>query len=93
MTVTNDIVVPLQHADRFFINGGWVAPSSDATIDVIDSSTEQIYFKIAEAQASDIDRAVTAARRGVRRRSMADHVPCRTWRVLEGHGRRSAQSC
>ncbi len=53
---------PIAHADRFFIGGEWVAPSSDATIPVIDSSTEELYVRVAEAQAADIDRAVTAAR-------------------------------
>jgi aldehyde dehydrogenase (NAD+) len=53
---------PVSHADRFYIGGQWVAPSSDSTIKVIDSDTEQLYFTVAEAQAADIDRAVTAAR-------------------------------
>src|ERR1700748_2178346 len=53
---------PIHHTDRFYIGGQWVAPSSDATIKVIDSDTEQLYFAVAEAQAADIDRAVTAAR-------------------------------
>jgi len=63
VTLTSETAAPLRHADRFFIDGEWVAPSSDAMIDVIDSSTEQIYFRVPEAQPSDIDRAVTAARR------------------------------
>ncbi|MGA3147779.1 MAG: aldehyde dehydrogenase [Acidimicrobiales bacterium] len=63
MTLTDETAVPLRHADRFFIDGGWVTPSSDATIDVIDSGTEQVYFRVPEARAADIDRAVTAARR------------------------------
>ena len=63
MTVTDEPAVPLRHADRFFIDGAWVTPSSGATIDVIDSSTERIYFRVPEAQPADIDRAVTAARR------------------------------
>ena len=63
MTLTGETAVPLRHADRFFIDGGWVEPSSDATIDVIDSGTEEVYFRVPEAQAADIDRAVTAARR------------------------------
>ena len=63
MTVTSETEVPLRHADRFFIDGEWVAPSTDATFDVIDSSTEQVYFRVPEAQAADMDRAVTAARR------------------------------
>ncbi len=53
---------PIRHTDRFFIGGQWVAPSSDATISVIDSDTEQVYFTVAEAQAADISRAVEAAR-------------------------------
>src|ERR1700753_2782811 len=53
---------PISPPDRFSIGGQWVAPSSDATIKVIDSDTEQVYFSVAEAQAADIDRAVSAAR-------------------------------
>jgi acyl-CoA reductase-like NAD-dependent aldehyde dehydrogenase len=63
VTLTSDTAVPLRHADRFFIDGQWVAPSSDATFDVVDSSTEQVYFRVPEAQPADIDRAITAARR------------------------------
>ena len=62
MTLANDINVPIGHTDRFFIGGQWVTPSSGATIDVIDSHTEQVYLTVAEAQAADIDRAVSAAR-------------------------------
>ena len=40
-----------------------MAPSSDATFEVIDSSTEQVYFRVPEAQPADMDRAVSAARR------------------------------
>jgi aldehyde dehydrogenase (NAD+) len=53
---------PLRQPDRFYIDGEWVEPSSDATIEVIDSGTEELFFRIAEAQAADIDRAVAAAR-------------------------------
>ena len=62
MTLANEINVPIRHADRFFIGGEWVTPSSDAKINVIDSHTEQVYLTVAEAQAADIDRAVTAAK-------------------------------
>ena len=48
--------------DRFFIGGEWVAPSSDATIDVIDSTNEEVYYTVAEAAADDMSRAVGAAR-------------------------------
>ena len=63
MSLTNEATVPIQHADRLFIDGKWVAPSSASTFDVIDSGTEELYFRVAEAQAEDIDSAVTAARR------------------------------
>ena len=55
---------PVQCKARYenFIGGEWVKPSSMSTIDVIDSTTEEIYFKVAEAQAKDVTRAVAAAR-------------------------------
>jgi aldehyde dehydrogenase (NAD+) len=62
MSVANETRAPLQNADRFFIGGEWVQPSSDAKIDVIDSGTEQLFFSVAEAQAADVSRAVGAAR-------------------------------
>ena len=62
MTLANRTIAPIQHADRFFIGGEWVASSSTSTIEVIDSNTEEVYFRVAEAQAQDVARAVTAAR-------------------------------
>ncbi len=62
MSLASETRPPLRNADRFFIGGEWVAPSSADTIDVIDSSTEKLYFSIAEARAADMDRAVGAAR-------------------------------
>jgi aldehyde dehydrogenase (NAD+) len=53
---------PVANADRFFIGGEWVAPASNATIDVIDSTNEERYYSVAEAAAADIARAVGAAR-------------------------------
>jgi acyl-CoA reductase-like NAD-dependent aldehyde dehydrogenase len=63
VTLTSETAVPLRHADRFYIDGQWVIPSSDATFDVIDSGTEEVYFRVPEAQPADVDRAVAAARR------------------------------
>ena len=45
-----------------FIGGDWVKPSSSATLDVIDSATEELFLTVAEAQSDDIDHAVAAAR-------------------------------
>jgi aldehyde dehydrogenase (NAD+) len=62
MSLASEKISPLRHADRFFIGGEWVKPSSDSQIDVIDSGTGELFFSVAEAQAPDISRAVAAAR-------------------------------
>ena len=61
MTLADDIKAPIRHADRFFIGGQWVTPSSTATIDVIDSHTEQLYLTGHRARYED--RQATAHRR------------------------------
>lgn len=53
---------PIRHDDRFFIGGKWVEPSSSDVIEVIDSSTEELYFSVPEAREADMARAVDAAR-------------------------------
>jgi len=63
MSLTHGTAAPIRHADRLFIGGEWVAPSTDAAIDVIDSSTEELFFRVAEAREADMARAVEAARR------------------------------
>lgn len=68
MTVTAQLP-SLRNVGRFFIGGEWVQPSSAATIDVIDSGTEELFVRVAEAQAADMDRAVGAARQAF------DHGP------------------
>jgi aldehyde dehydrogenase (NAD+) len=62
MSLADDIRTPLRKADRFFIGGEWVKPSSGAMIDVIDSATEELFFSVAEAEQADMSRAVAAAR-------------------------------
>src|ERR671939_355661 len=62
MTTLKSTDAPVRHPDRFRIDGQRVAPSSGAVIDVVDSGTEEPFFRVAEAQAADIDRAVGAAR-------------------------------
>src|SRR5829696_106132 len=48
--------------DRLYIGGEWVEPSGDGTIEVIDSTTEQVMGTVPEGTAADVDRAVGAAR-------------------------------
>ena len=50
MSLADDVKAPIRHADRFFIGGQWVQPSSDATIKVIDSGSEELFFSVAEAR-------------------------------------------
>src|SRR5688572_20627152 len=63
MTTAEPTHVTLQHPDRFWIGGEWVAPSTDAMFDVIEPSTEERLLQVAEATEADVARAVTAARR------------------------------
>jgi betaine-aldehyde dehydrogenase len=53
---------PVTNPHQFFIGGDWVSPSSDAVFEVITPATEEVFFKVAEAQEEDINRAVAAAR-------------------------------
>ena len=62
MSSTSDLRVPIDHAELLYIGGEWVSPSSTSVFDVVDSSTEELFFRVAEAQAPDMDRAVGAAR-------------------------------
>ena len=52
----------IDHARQFYIGGQWVAPSTDATLDVINPATEQPITTIAMGAAADVDAAVAAAR-------------------------------
>jgi aldehyde dehydrogenase (NAD+) len=61
MVLANELA-SLRHADRFFVGGEWVRPASTATIEVIDSGTEQVFFRVAEAQEADMAGAIAAAR-------------------------------
>ncbi len=54
---------PLKQPGRFFIDGAWRAPSTDATIRVIAPATEDLYMEVAEAAEADMAAAVGAARR------------------------------
>ena len=48
--------------DKLYINGEWVAPTGSGTLDVINSTTEEVMGRVPEGTAEDIDRAVQAAR-------------------------------
>ncbi|MFK3795654.1 aldehyde dehydrogenase family protein [Pseudomonas sp. NPDC088444] len=52
----------MSNADRFYINGRWVEPASPTWFDVIDPATENVVERLALGDATDVDRAVAAAR-------------------------------
>lgn len=62
MTITALRPSEIRHPRALFIGGEWVEPSSSATIDVLDSTSEELFLTVAEAQAADVERAVAAAR-------------------------------
>ncbi|MBO0909815.1 aldehyde dehydrogenase [Arthrobacter sunyaminii] len=57
-----DEPITLRHPDRLYINGEWTAPAVEGGFDVVDSTTEETFLRVARAGATDVDRAVAAAR-------------------------------
>jgi acyl-CoA reductase-like NAD-dependent aldehyde dehydrogenase len=60
MAVAAEILV----RDRLYIGGEWVEPAGSGTIDVLDSTTEEVIGRVPEGTADDVDRAAKAARAG-----------------------------
>lgn len=52
----------MSNRSKFYINGEWVEPSTDHTLDVINPATERPIGPVAMGSQEDIDRAVAAAR-------------------------------
>ena len=52
----------MREVERLLIGGGWAAPHSTATIDVVEAHTEQALARAPDADARDVDAAVRAAR-------------------------------
>ncbi|HEU4980381.1 MAG TPA: aldehyde dehydrogenase family protein [Solirubrobacterales bacterium] len=50
--------------DRLYIGGEWVEPAGSGTLEVVDSTTEQVIGRVPEGTTEDIDRAVVAAQAG-----------------------------
>jgi len=47
--------------DKLYIDGAWVSPSGTGTLDVVDSTTEDVMGTVPEGTPEDVDRAVRAA--------------------------------
>ncbi|WP_397452323.1 aldehyde dehydrogenase family protein [Pseudomonas sp. NA-150] len=52
----------MSRAASFYIDGHWVEPASPSWFEVIDPSTEAVVDRLALGNATDVDRAVSAAR-------------------------------
>jgi len=52
---------PMANYDKLYINGAWVPSTSNETIDVIDSVTEEVMATVPAGSADDVDAAVAAA--------------------------------
>lgn len=55
----------MSRAACFYIDGRWVEPTSASWFDVIDPATETVVERLALGNASDVDRAVAAARKAL----------------------------
>jgi acyl-CoA reductase-like NAD-dependent aldehyde dehydrogenase len=48
--------------DKLSIDGSWVTPAGNDVLEVIDSTTEEVFATIPAGVPADIDRAVAAAK-------------------------------
>ena len=48
--------------DKFFIDGTWVPPEGTGTFEVSNAATEEVMGHIPDGNATDVDKAVRAAR-------------------------------
>ena len=46
---------------RLFVGGTWAEPNSTTSIDVVEAHSEQVVGRVPDADAADVDAAVTAA--------------------------------
>ncbi|EER60279.1 Aldehyde Dehydrogenase [Acidovorax delafieldii 2AN] len=58
-----DRTIRLAHPDCLFIDGHWVRPSTAATFDVLNCSTEEVVARVTRAESNDAMLAVAAARK------------------------------
>lgn len=54
--------ISVRHPDQLYIGGRWVAPSSDASFELVCPNSESVVGRVAAASSTDMDRAVAAAR-------------------------------
>jgi len=72
----------LKRPPRLFINNEWVESKSQGRIPVFDPATGQEIAQVVDANASDIDRAVAAARAAFEKGAWAEMAPADRERLL-----------
>lgn len=85
----------MQDLLKFYIDGQWVSPSGTGTFQMINPSTEEPNGRLALGDATDVDRAVMAARRAFSKYSQTsrDERLSLLRRIVEGCQARSAELC
>src|SRR5918912_3395615 len=85
------VAAEIQVRDKLYIGGEWVDPAGDETIDVVNSTTEEVMGRIPQGTQADVDKAVAAAREAFEtwsQTSLAERADyCR--RISEGLAARS----
>ena len=72
----------LSQEHRLYIDGEWVAADTGKSFAVIDPATGEQVSRVAEGEATDINRAVDAARRAFENRAWQDMKPAQRERLL-----------
>ena len=67
---------------KMLIDGEWVAASDGAVFDSVNPSTGEVWSRVPEATAADVDRAVTAAHRAFKTGPWAAMLPNQRGQVL-----------
>src|SRR6202022_1793631 len=52
----------MDNRDKLYIDGGWVPSTGTGTIDVINSTTEEVMGRIPDGTPEDVDKAAKAAK-------------------------------
>jgi acyl-CoA reductase-like NAD-dependent aldehyde dehydrogenase len=52
----------VRNYDKIYVDGGWIDSEGTGTLEVINSSTEQVMGSIPDGVAADVDKAVAAAK-------------------------------
>jgi aldehyde dehydrogenase (NAD+) len=73
------VATEIQVRDKLYIGGEWVDPSGSETLDVVNSTTEEVIGRIPQSAPEDVDKAVAAARQAFEswsQTSLKDRADC-----------------